>query len=145
MDTTQFTISADKSLLDIAYVHANLSRSYWAEGIPLETVQKSIDGAMCFGVYKGQQQVGFARLITDQATFGYLADVFVEENMRGQGIGKMLMQHIMGLDFMPTLRSTLLGTRDAHSLYAQFGFAPLKIPERFMQIARPGIYLLPKK
>ena len=140
MESATYTVSADKSRLDVGYVHDNLSRSYWAKGIGLAVVQKSIEGSMCFGIYQDEQQVGFARLITDQATFAYLADVFVDENLRGRGLGKMLMQHIMALDFMPNLRNTLLGTRDAHSLYAQFGFAPLKAPERFMQINRPTIY-----
>jgi GNAT superfamily N-acetyltransferase len=140
MEQHQYTVSSDKSLLDVPYIHQNLSQSYWAAGIPLETVQKSIDGALCFGIYKEGKQLGFARLITDEATFAYLADVFVDENHRGQGLGKMLMNHIMALEFMPKLRNTLLGTRDAHSLYSQYGFKPLKIPERFMQILRPNIY-----
>ncbi len=140
MESASYTVSSDKSRLDIGYIHAFLRSSYWAKGIPVAVVQKSIEGSMCFGIYQCEQQVGFARLITDQATFGYLADVFVDENLRGQGLGKMLISQIMSLDFMPHLRSTLLGTRDAHSLYAQYGFTPLKAPERFMQISRPTIY-----
>lgn len=137
----EFTISSDKTLLDLDYIQHVLSGSYWAAGIPADVVQKSIAGAHCFGIYAGSQQVGFARLITDEATFAYLADVFVDEAYRGQGLGKMLMTHIMALEFMPQLRRIMLGTRDAHGLYAQYGFAPLRAPERFMEIARPAIYL----
>ena len=141
MVPSEFEISTDKSRLDIAYIHDNLSRSYWAEGIPKERVMQAIEGAMCFGIYQGERQVGFARLITDQATFAYLADVFVDENLRCQGLGKMLMQHIMALEFMPQLRRIMLATRDAHGLYAQYGFSPIAIPDRWMEIARPGMYL----
>jgi GNAT superfamily N-acetyltransferase len=137
----QYTISQDKQLLDIGYIHAQLSASYWSSGIPRATVEKAIAGALCFGIYLGQQQVGFARLITDEATFAYLADVFVDEAHRGQGLSKMLLQYIMGLDFIPQLRRLSLATRDAHGLYAQFGFTPIAAPDRWMEIARPGIYL----
>jgi GNAT superfamily N-acetyltransferase len=141
MNADLYTISADKRLLDVGYIHAYLSTSYWAEGIPRATVEQAIAGSMCFGIYAGQQQVGFARLITDTATFAYLADVFVDEAHRGRGLSKQLMRHIMGLEFMPHLRRITLATRDAHGLYAQFGFQPVARPDRNMEIVRPGMYL----
>lgn len=143
MGLEEYTISADKALLDIDYVHAQLGKTYWAEGIPRATVEKSIAGSMCFGIYQGQQQVGFARLVTDQAVFGYLADVFVDEAHRGKGLSKRLMDFIMALDFVPGLRTFMLGTRDAHGLYAQYAFKPLTAPDRWMAIMRPGMYILP--
>ncbi len=140
-----YTVSSDKSLLDLPYIHQNLSTSYWAAGIPIAVVANAIAGSMCFGIYRAGKQVGFARLITDRATFAYLADVFVDEKLRGQGLGKMLMDHIMALEFMPHLRRITLATRDAHALYAQYGFEPITTPERHMHIARPDIYANPPR
>lgn len=136
-----YALHMDKSLLDIPYIHSYLSQSYWAAGIPIETVEKAVEGSLCFGLYHQGQQVGFARLVTDQATFAYLADVFVDEAHRGQGLGKWLMEVIMGLDFVPQLRRMMLGTRDAHGLYAQYGFTPLTFAERWMHVHRPEVYL----
>ena len=136
-----FIISTNKSKLNISYVHNFLSyQSYWAEGIPFNVVEKSIENSLCFGIYDGQKQIGFARIITDQATFGYLADVFVDTDYRGQGLGKWLMQVISHLPFMPLLRRFMLGTKDAHGLYEQFGFTPLTFTERFMQVHQPNLY-----
>ena len=135
-----FHISDDKSLLNIPYIHSFLSHSYWAEEIPIELVKKSIHGSMCFGIYQGEQQVGFARVITDNATFAYLADVFVDEACRGKGLSKWLMTVIMGHPDLQGLRRFLLATRDAHGLYAQFGFEPISHPERLMGIAHADIY-----
>ena len=135
------TISTDKSKLDIAYIHNFLSNeSYWAPGIPYYIVKRSIENSLCFGMYDGKKQIGFARIITDEATFGYLADVFIDTSYRGRGLGKWLMQIICDLPFMPILRRLMLGTKDAHKLYQQFGFAPLTFPERFMQVHRPEVY-----
>jgi GNAT superfamily N-acetyltransferase len=118
-----FCISTNKSRLDIAWIHDYLSTSsYWAAGIPLETVQKSIAGSLCFGVYQQQQQVGFARMITDGATYGYLCDVFIDEQYRGKGLSKWLMQVLLTHPDLQGLRRISLATRDAHGLYAQFGF-----------------------
>ncbi len=136
-----YTISTDKARLDIAYIHAFLRTSYWAENIPVETVRKSIEGSLCFGVYEGSRQVGFARVVTDCATFGYLADVFIDADRRGRGLSKWLMETIMQHPGLQGLRRFMLATRDAHGLYAQYGFTPLGLPERWMNIHKPGLYL----
>jgi GNAT superfamily N-acetyltransferase len=118
-----FTISDDKSLFDIDYIFDFISnRSYWAANIPFEVVKKSIEGSVCFGVFENKQQIGFARVITDSATFGYLADVFIDENYRGQGLGKWLMETIMAYSNFQGLRGWMLRTKDAHSLYEKYGF-----------------------
>ena len=136
-----FTISTDKSKLDISYIHRFLSEeSYWAANIPLKIVEKSITHSICLGMYDNEKQIGFARIITDEATFGYLADVFIDVAYRGRGLSKWLMQIVSELPFMPVLRRFMLGTKDAHRLYEQFGFAPITMPERFMQIHRPDAY-----
>ena len=135
-----YHISTDKEKLDIPFIHRFLSHSYWAENIPFDTVKRSIDGSINFGVYNGNQQVGFARVITDYASFGYLADVFIDENYRGLGLSKWLMQTIMGHPQLQGFRSWQLATKDAHGLYAQFGFKPLENPERIMRIVVPDIY-----
>ena len=141
-----FIISTDKSKLNLHYIHQFLStESYWAEGIPLTIVEKSIANSLCFGVYEGEKQIGFARIITDEATFGYLADVFIDKEYRGRGISKWLMNVISNLPFRQNLRNFMLGTKDAHKLYEQFGFTPLKSPERFMQVHQPNIYTLKEK
>ncbi len=136
-----YTISTDKNNLDLSYIHHYLSKeSYWAAGIPVEVVKKSIEGSICFGVYHCNNQIGFSRLITDCATFAYLADVFIDQNYRGQGLSKWLMQTIMTHEDIQGLRRIMLATRDAHSLYAQYGFLPLTFPERCMQIHWPDRY-----
>jgi GNAT superfamily N-acetyltransferase len=141
-----FTISTDKSKLNIDYIHRFLSHeSYWAADIPPDIVQKSIDHSLCFGMYEGRKQIGFARIITDQATFGYLADVFIDVDYRGKELSKWLMQVISELPFMPHLRRLMLATKDAHGLYKQFGFTPITFPERFMQVHRPDVYQLRDK
>lgn len=128
-------ISTDKALLNLDYIHAYLANdSYWAKNIPRETVQRAINGSICFGVYDGNRQIGFARVITDQATFAYLADVFVDPAYRGRGISKRLMRYIMDYDALKGLRSMVLATLDAHGLYTQFGFKPLPEPARYMSI-----------
>lgn len=136
-----FEISTDPARLDVDFIHGFLRRSYWAEGIPREVVEKSIAHALCYGVYHAERQVGFARVITDYATFAYLADVFVIEAYRGRGLSKWLMACIMEHPELQGLRRWMLATRDAHGLYARFGFAPLDTPESIMSITRPGIYL----
>ncbi|MGY0041462.1 GNAT family N-acetyltransferase [Pedobacter sp. NJ-S-72] len=125
-----FIFSDDKSKIDVAAVHLFLSnKSYWAEGIPLETVTKSIENSLCFGIYKDNQQTGFARWITDRSTFAYLADVYVEEEFRGMGLSKKLMSLMLFHPDLQGLRRYMLATRDAHSLYSQYGFQPLDAPE----------------
>jgi GNAT superfamily N-acetyltransferase len=141
-----FIISTDKNKLDVPYIHQFLSNeSYWAEGIPFDIVKKSIENSLCLGIYDGKKQIGFARIITDEATFGYLADVFVDTAYRGRGLSKWLMQIITNLPFMPLLRRFMLATKDAHKLYEQFGFTPLTLPERFMQLHHPNVYAVKTK
>ncbi len=135
-----YCISTDKEKLNIPYTHAFLSLSYWAADIPIELVQKAVEGSMCFGVYNNDKQIGFARVITDHATFAYLADVFIDENYRGRGLGKWLMEIIMGHPSLQGLRSWQLATRDAQGLYAQFGFVTPDKPERMMRKVVENMY-----
>ena len=135
-----FSISTDKNKIDPAYVHNFLSNCYWAEDIPIDVVKRSIKGSLCFGVYRNRQQIGFARLITDEATFAYLGDVFIDEKFRGQGLSKWLVETILAYPGLQGLRRFMLATRDAHGLYEQFGFAPLTFTDRWMHIHQPGIY-----
>lgn len=135
-----FSISTDKDKLDIDYVHQFLSKSYWAEEIPLAIVQRSVQFSMCFGVYDGIKQVGFARVVTDYATFGYLADVFIDEQYRGLGLSKWLMEIIMGHPQLQGFRSWQLATRDAHGLYARHGFKVPENPERIMRKVVENMY-----
>jgi GNAT superfamily N-acetyltransferase len=136
----EYIISTDKARLDISYIHRFLASSYWAGQIPIETVQRSIDGSLCFGMYKGVRQIGFARIISDMATFAYLADVFIDEAYRGQGLSKWLMKVILDYPGLSGFRRIMLATRDAHGLYAKFGFSPLTQADRWMQIHRPDVY-----
>jgi GNAT superfamily N-acetyltransferase len=130
-----YLFSTDKEKLQHEYIHHFLSEeSYWAKNIPIHIVEKAIEGSICFGIYDKQQQIGFARIITDHATFGYLADVFVDKSYRRKGLSKELMSFIMEQPMIKTLRRFMLATKDAHSLYAQFGFNELKEPNRFMEI-----------
>lgn len=135
-----FLITTDKNMIDVNYVHWFLSNSYWAEGIPIETVQKSIEGSLCFSVVYLNHQVGFARVITDEATFAYLADVFIDENFRARGLCKWLMEVIMSYPTLQGLRRFLLATRDAHGLYEKFNFTCLKNTDRWMEIHKPNVY-----
>ena len=130
-----YTISTDKSMLDINLIHRFLSeRSYWAKGIPRDVVERSIANSLCFGSYDGQQQVGFARVVTDYATFAYVADVFVIESHRGRGISKELMRAIREHASLRGLRRWHLVTTDAHRLYEQFGFREIETPRKHMEI-----------
>ena len=140
VEQNDFCISTDKSKLDIKIIHDYLcNESYWAKNIPVQTVQKSIEGSCCFGLYKKidsvLKQVGFARVITDCATFGYLADVFIIESYRGKGLAKWLMETIMNCPDLQSLRGWMLATRDAHELYAKFGFSLLENTGRFMRLS----------
>lgn len=135
-----FTISTDKTKLNIPYIHRFLAQSYWAENIPPEIVQRSIVGSMCFGVYDGENQIGFARVVTDKATFGHLADVFIDEQYRARGLSKWLVETILSHPELQGFRSWQLGTRDAHGLYAKFGFKPVDHPERMMRKYDPDVY-----
>jgi GNAT superfamily N-acetyltransferase len=143
-DTAELVISNDKALLDRALIHRFLNeRSYWAKGVPRETVDRSIDHSLCFGVYRAGRQVGFARVITDCATFAWLADVFVVEEERGKGLSKRLVAAVLEHPLLQGLRRFLLGTLDAHGLYSQFGFERIRQAERFMEIYRPNLYTEP--
>ena len=134
-------ISTDKGRLDRAFIHRFLSeRSYWAKGIPMETMNRSIEHSLCFGMYRSGRQIGFARAVTDCATFAWLADVFIDEAERSGGLGKKLVSAIMAHPQLQGLRRFMLGTRDAHGLYARHGFKPLEHVERFMQIADQNPY-----
>lgn len=133
----EYTISTDKSRLDIPLIHQFLSQhSYWAPNIPLELVERSIDNSLCFGVYLGDAQVGFARVISDQATFAYLADVFILPDHRGKGLSKWLVKTISDWPTLQGLRRFLLATRDAHTLYEQFGFTAIDQPDVYMHRKR---------
>lgn len=130
-----FIFSDDKQKIDVVAVHHYLStQSYWAKDIPIEVVQRSVDNSLCFGIYKDTRQVGFARWITDKATFAYLADVYVLEQHRGQGLSKKLISLMMFHKDLQGLRRYVLATIDAHGLYAQFGFKAIENPERMMAI-----------
>ena len=133
-------ISTDPSRLDRSLIARFLAGSYWAKGIPREVVDRSIEGSLCFGLYQGKEQIGFARVITDYATFAYLADVFVVEKSRGEGLGIWMMEVIMGHPRLQKLRRWMLATRDAHGLYEKFGWRSLEKPERMMEIVDPDIY-----
>lgn len=140
MEQTEVLISTDRSKLDITMIHGFLSHSYWAKGIPLAAVQKSIDHSLCFGVYQNQQQIGFARVITDYVALAYLADVFVLEAHQGQGIGKKLVAHILAYPDLQHLRKWILGTRNAQEFYRQYGFDALKAPQNYMEIINLNPY-----
>lgn len=137
-----YTITSDKALLQVPAIHKWLSEeSYWAKGIPEELVQQTVQNSFAVGILKDDEQVGFARVITDYATFGYLADVYITEPHRGQGLSKALMQFIMQQEWVKGLRRMMLATRDAHTLYEQFGFTAIAKPERLMEILLSNPYL----
>ncbi len=136
----EYIFSIDKEKLDINVIHDFLMNSYWSKNIPIEIVKRSIENSLCFGVYHQNKQIGFARVISDYTTFGYLADVFILEKHRGKGLSKILMEHIMNHPQLQGLRRFCLGTRDAHKLYEQFGFSVIKSPERFMEILHTNFY-----
>jgi GNAT superfamily N-acetyltransferase len=141
----EFVISTSRERLNVDVVHEFLTNCYWAKGIPREVVARSIEHALCFGIYdEDGAQVGFARVISDFATIAYVGDVFVLETHRGRGLGKWLMQCITEHPALQNLRRWILTTRDAHGLYSQFGFTPVKAPERFMEVHRPNVYETPQ-
>ena len=143
----RFIITTEKEKLDIDFIHSFLTRSYWAEGITKEVIKRSISGSLCFGVFENDKanlsagrQIGFARMITDKATFAYLADVFIIEVYQGLGLSKWLMEVIMSHPELQGLRRMMLATRDAHGLYEKFGFTQLTNVDRWMQIHDPDVY-----
>ncbi len=141
-----YLVSTDPAKLDLAVIHKYLSEeSYWAKHIPFEVVKRSVDHSFCFGLYYRGQQVGFARMITDKATFGYLADVFILPEHRGKGLSKWMLGFIHSHPDLQGFRRWLLGTLDAHELYKQFGWAPLppEVVSRFLQLHTPDVYKPP--
>ncbi len=137
----ELLISTDPARLDIDVIHGFLTTGYWAKGIPREVVARSVEHSLCFGVYDGNiAQVGFARVISDFATIAYVGDVFVLDSHRGRGLGKWLMESITQHPALQGLRRWILTTRDAHGLYSQVGFTPVKFPERYMERLDPQVY-----
>ncbi len=136
----QFTVSADSSKLDIDAIYDFLTHCYWSEGIPRETVERAIEHSLCFGLFDGAKQIGFARVISDYATYAYLCDVYVLESYRGKGLGTWMMSCVMKHPDLQGLRRFTLLTRDAHGLYQKFGFAAAKNPSRYMEIHAADIY-----
>ena len=136
-----YTVSDDPVRLDLDVIHRFLQQSYWARNIPREVVARSMEHSLCFGVYLAETQVGFARVITDQATFGYLADVFILEEHRARGLARWLVRCILETSELKDLRRWLLATRDAHEIYRAVGFSSLAEPERFMEIRVANPYV----
>lgn len=136
-----YLFTSDKQQVDIVATHQWLSDvSYWKKNIPYDTVSESIKNSFCISILHNGGQIGFCRLITDYATFAYLADVYILERHRGKGLSKNMMELIVQLEWVTQLQRIMLATLDAHDLYQQFGFTPLRFPERFMEISRPAIY-----
>ena len=135
-----FTISTDPARLDLDAIHAFLASSYWARGIPREVMERSIANAVPFGIYEGERLVGFARVVTDRATVGYVGDVFVLEPWRGRGLSRWLMECVLAHPELQGFRRWVLLTRDAHDLYARSGFTPLAAPDRWMERWTPNAY-----
>ena len=137
----EYRISTDKNELNMGFIHGFLSKeAYWCMGIPLETVKRAIANSLCFGVYYGDEQVGFARVITDYATIAYLGDVFIVSAHRGKGLSKRMMETIMGHPELQGLRRWILLTADAHELYRQFGGKDIKSPEKWMEVVDSEVY-----
>ncbi len=137
----QYWITTETEKLNLDAIHAYLSRSFWAEGIPKQTVAKAIANSLCFGLFDRADQVGFARVVTDRATYAYLCDVYVLETHQGRGLGKWLIETVMAHPDLQGLRRFQLVTRDAHGLYNRHGFASPINPERHMEIFKHGMYL----
>jgi len=135
------TISTDRARIQIDVVHGFLASSYWAKGIPRETVERSVEGSLCFGLYEESgRQIGFARVVSDFATFAWVGDVFVLEEARGRGLAVWLMEVVAAHPDLQGLRRWILSTRDAHGLYEKCGFRPLARPENFLERWDPAIY-----
>ena len=128
-----YLITTEKGRLDLETIHSFLKTSYWALGIPAETVRRSVENSLTFGLFADEGQVGFARVVTDYATFAYLADVFVLESYRGRGLGKWMMEVVFSHPELQGLRRWMLATRDTHELYREYGFTELEAPRIFME------------
>lgn len=138
--TRDIVVTTDLSRLDLDAVHGFLTQSYWARGIPRDVVVRAVENSLCFGVLDGERQIGFARVVTDRATYAYVCDVFVLESERGRGVGTCLMRAIKAHSELQSLRRWTLSTRDAHGLYEQFGFRGARHPERLMEILEDDPY-----
>lgn len=136
----EYEIDDARERIDLDVVHGYLTRSYWAAGIPKELVARSLARSLVFGVYRDAVQVGFARVVTDAATFAWLCDVFVLESERGRGLSKRLMECVVGHPELQGLRRFILATRDAHGLYRRFGFEPLGDPTRYLEVLQRELY-----
>ncbi len=135
-----WVVSTDPAKLDVAAIHAFLTRAYWSEQIPREVIERAVRHSLCFGLFEGNAQIGLARVVTDYATFAYLCDVYVLESHRGRGLGKWLIECVMAHPQLQGLRRFNLATRDAYGLYAPHGFRPLANPENHMERHKPDIY-----
>ncbi len=135
-----FVISTDRERLSLDVMYDFLTNCYWAQGIPREVVARSIEHSLCFGIYDGNAQVGFARVVSDFATVAYLGDVFVLESHRGRGLSTWLMECIVQHPALQNLRRWILLTRDAQGIYSRLGFVPLEKPDRYMELHRPNVY-----
>lgn len=142
--TRDIVVTTDPARLDVDTIHGFLTQSYWARGIPRDVVVRAAANSLCFGAFDGERQVGFARVITDRATYAYVCDVFVLDSERGRGVGKCLMRAIKAHPDLQSLRRWTLFTRDAHELYRQFGFRDAQQPERLMEIVADNPYSGPK-
>ncbi len=131
-----FWITTDKSLFDLSTIHNFLSRSYWAKDRDLQTVGSTIEHSLCFGLFDGNRQIGFARVITDYTTLGYIADVFVLPEYQGKGLGSYLMESILNSPQLKSIKRFMLATSDAHAFYQKFGFKKLQNPEIYMEMRR---------
>jgi GNAT superfamily N-acetyltransferase len=142
MEVPGYELSTDPARLDVDAIHAYLTRSYWSPGIPIETVKRAARNSLCFGLYEraGGRQVGLTRVVTDHATFAYLCDVYVLEEHRGKGLSKWMMREVMAHPALTGARRAMLGTRDAHGLYARFGFRAPPNDGVLMQVLRPDMY-----
>lgn len=136
----EYWVTDERDRLDVDAIHAFLTQSYWARGITKELVAKSMQGSLCFGLFHNDHQIGFARVITDQATFAYLCDVYVLDTYRGQGLGTWLVQFVLAHPSLAHLRRFVLVTRDSHSLYKKLGFGALGNPAGYLEILTQNIY-----
>ncbi len=128
-----YLISTNRQKLDVFSIHRFLTQSYWSKGISVEKVKNSIFNSLCFGVYHGKKQIGFARIVTDYTLYGYLADFFIIEEYRGLGLAKWLLESIVNHPEIKDVRAIMLATKDAHNLYKKFGFKLLEEPEKYMK------------
>lgn len=137
------TYTFDPAAFDATAIHAFLASTYWSPNVPRDVVERAIAGSLCIGVLDDGRQIGFARLVTDRATFAYLADVFVIPDYRGKGISQTMLERLFAHPDVQGLRRLMLATRDAHGLYEKFGFKPLAAPDRFMELHDPNVYATP--